>query len=263
MFQPGSVKLKNYNVALKGFVLFLTFACVLACSPKKLAVTRVEGREIAVGAEKGEDAKIAAFIKPYHDHIESDMSTVLALAPVSVDKSGQWQTPIGNLFADATLQKTDSIFLKRENKHIDFCMLNAGGVRSIIPAGDVTMRTAYEIMPFENSCTVAEMKSEQVLEMITYIIKEKKPHPLSGISFAIAKDGSAKDVVIAGKPFDPNRTYYCVTNDYLFLGGDNMVFFAKGPKYYPLDYKLRNVLIDYFKQVDTVLAPTNPRITVE
>nr|WP_223845590.1 5'-nucleotidase [Flavobacterium selenitireducens] len=228
-----------------------------------MAVTRIEGREIAVGAEKGEDAKIAAFIKPYHDHIEADMSTVLAVAPVAIDKTGQWQTPIGNLFADATLQKTDSIFLKRQGRHLDFCMLNSGGVRSIIPAGDVTMRTAYEIMPFENSCIVAEMKPEQIQEMVTYIIGEKKPHPLSGISFSIGKDGRASDIVIAGKPLEANRTYYCVTNDYLYLGGDSMVFFAKGPKSYPLDYKLRNVLIDYFKQVDTVVAPTNPRITVE
>lgn len=263
MLRLPAVKLTNYNDALKAFVVLLTFCCVISCAPKKQVVTRIEGKEIGVTADKGEDAEIASFIKPFHDHIEADMAVVLATAPATLDRSGQWQTPIGNLFADVTLQKCDSVFLKRENKHIDFCMLNAGGVRSIIPAGNVTMKTAYEIMPFENACIVAEMKSTQIDEMLAYIIAEKKPHPLSGISFTIGKDGTAKNIVIAGQPFDENRTYYCVTNDYLYLGGDNMVFFAKGPKSYPLDYKLRNVLIDYFKQATTITAPTNPRITVE
>jgi 2',3'-cyclic-nucleotide 2'-phosphodiesterase (5'-nucleotidase family) len=107
------------------------------------------------------------------------------------------------------------------------------------------------------------MRSEQILEMIRYIITEKKPHPLSGLTFTIAKDGSPKDVLIAGKPLEADRTYHCVTNDYLYMGGDNMTFFAKGGKSYALDYKLRNVLIDYFKGATTVTAATNPRITVE
>jgi len=262
MFQTERVKLKNYNVAFAGFVLFLTFGFLTGCGGNR-AVTRIEGREIPVTADNGENAGIASFIKPYRDHIESEMGKVLATAPVTLDKTGQWQTPIGNMFADVTLRKTDSVFFNRENKHLDFCMLNSGGVRSIIPAGDVTMRTAFEIMPFENSCIVAEMKSRQIMEMLRYIIAERKPHPLSGISFTISKDGQPKDIVIGGKPFDAERTYYCVTNDYLYLGGDNMVFFAKGPKSYVLDYKLRNVLIDYFREADTITAPSNDRITVE
>jgi len=263
MFQPRRVKLKNYNVALKGFVLFLTFSFAISCGPKKLSVTRIEGKEIAVGPEHGEDGKIASFIKPYHDHIEADMVTVLAVAPVTLDKSGKWQTPLGNLFADITLKKTDSLFFKRENKHVDFCMLNSGGVRSIIPAGAVTMRTAYEIMPFENSCIVVELDSAEILEMVHYIIAEKKPHPLSGLAFTIGKDNLPKNITIAGKPFEAGRSYHCVTNDYLYLGGDNMMFFGKALHAYPLDYKLRNVLIDYFREVDTIVAPANERITVE
>ncbi|RZJ70196.1 5'-nucleotidase [Flavobacterium sp.] len=263
MVDSWTVKLKNSRVAVKAFVLLLTFCCVISCGSKKAVVTRVEGREIPVTATNGQDAKIDAFIKPYREHIEADMSVVLAVAPVTLDKSGQWQTPIGNLFADVTLRKCDSVFYKRQQKHLDFCMLNAGGVRSIIPAGNVTMKTAFEIMPFENSCIVAEMNSEQLLEMITYIIAEKKPHPVSGISFTIGKDGQAKEVIIAGKPLEANRTYYCVTNDYLYMGGDNMTFFAKSGKSYALDYKLRNVLIDYFREATTITAPENPRITVE
>ncbi|MFY8068567.1 MAG: 5'-nucleotidase C-terminal domain-containing protein, partial [Flavobacterium sp.] len=68
---------------------------------------------------------------------------------------------------------------------------------------------------------------------------------------------------IQGKPLDNTAIYQVVTNDYLANGGDNMVFFKKGIKRTDLDYKLRNILIDYFKDVDTLKINTNKRIIKE
>jgi 2',3'-cyclic-nucleotide 2'-phosphodiesterase (5'-nucleotidase family) len=34
---------------------------------------------------------------------------------------------------------------------MDIVLLNHGGIRSIIPKGEVTTRTAFEIMPFETA----------------------------------------------------------------------------------------------------------------
>jgi 2',3'-cyclic-nucleotide 2'-phosphodiesterase (5'-nucleotidase family) len=268
------VNLKNYNVGIKYFVLFLTFISIVSCSPKKLYVTRIEGKEIGItdkinnqvadSSPAGEQAKqIENFIKPYRDHIDQDLSTVLAFAPETLDKSGTWQTTIGNLFSDAVMLKGNPVFKLRENKTMDLVLLNAGGVRSIIPKGNVTARTAYEIMPFENSLVVIALKGDQIMEMINYIISEKKPHPLSGMTFTIGKDNQAKNILIQGKPFELDQTYFVGTNDYLSNGGDNMNFFKKGTAKYDLDYKLRNILIDYFKDVDTIPVPRDIRITVE
>jgi len=101
------------------------------------------------------------------------------------------------------------------------------------------------------------------LELINYIISEKKPHPLSGLTFTIGKDNVAKDIVIQGKPFDVRKFYEVVTSDYLINGGDNMVFFKKAVTLYDLDYKLRNILIDYFKEVDTIPVINDVRIRKE
>lgn len=79
-------------------------------------------------------------------------------------------------------------------------------------------------MPFENNLVVLALKGEQILEMTSYIIKEKKPHPLSGMTFTIAKDNTAKNILIQGKPLDSNKIYYVATNDYLANGGDSMIF---------------------------------------
>ena len=151
----------------------------------------------------------------------------------------------------------------REKKAIDICLLNHGGIRSIIPKGNVTARTAYEIMPFENSAIVIGLKGEQIIEIVNYIISEKKPHPLKGLTFTIDKNNQHKSIMINGKTLDDSKVYYVVTSDYLSNGGDNMIFFKKGIEKYNLDYKLRNIIIDYFKENKTIFPNKDIRITKE
>ena len=165
--------------------------------------------------------------------------------------------------ADVTLMRGNLVFQAREKKNIDICLLNSGGIRSILPKGNVTARNAFEIMPFENSLVIIALKGEQILEMVDYFIAEKKPHPLAGITFAIDKDNVAKNILVQGKPIQKETIYYVGTNDYLSNGGDNMDFFKKGVQKFDMDYKLRNILIDYFKEVDTIPVINDVRITVE
>jgi 2',3'-cyclic-nucleotide 2'-phosphodiesterase (5'-nucleotidase family) len=256
-------KLKNYVALFQHFVIFLTILLFIACVQQKMFVTKIEGKEIGITDKNKEIPAIEEFIKPYRENIDKDLNAILAYAPQTIDKTGEWQTNIGNLLADVTLQKSNLIFNSREKKNIDICLLNHGGIRSIISKGNVTARTAYEIMPFENSAVIVALKSDQITEIANYIITEKKPHPLSGLTFTIGKDKIAKNLVVNGKPLDNEKTYYVVTSDYLANGGDNMTFLKKGINTYTIDYKLRNVLIDYFKEVDTIPVITDKRISVE
>jgi 2',3'-cyclic-nucleotide 2'-phosphodiesterase (5'-nucleotidase family) len=258
------VKLKKYNGFLKLFVIFLTLFFIFSCSQKNYNLTKIEGKQLPITEKGSETPEIENFIKPYREHINKDLDSVLAYSPETLDKStGKWQTTIGNLMADVCLQRGNLVFKAREKKDIDLCLLNHGGIRAILPKGNVTTRTAYEIMPFENSLIVVALNGTQILEIASYIIKEKKPQPLSGMTFTISKENTAKNILIQGKPIDINKTYYVVTNDYLANGGDNMNFFLKATDKFDLNYKIRNVLIDYFKEVDTIPVKTDVRITVE
>lgn len=258
------VNLKKYNDVLKLFVIFLTLSLVVSCSKQSYYVSKIEGKRITVTDKETQDSQIDNFIKPYREHINKDLDSILAYCPVTLDKSdGKWQTTIGNLMADVTLQRGNIVFLAREKKEINLCILNNGGIRAMLPKGNVTTRTAFEIMPFENGLVVVALKGEQILEMVDYFIATKKPHPLSGITFTISKDNIAKNILVQGKPVEKDAIYYVATNDYLSNGGDNMNFFKKGVQTYDLDYKLRNVLIDYFKEVDTIPIINDVRISVE
>ena len=64
-------------------------------------------------------------------------------------------------------------------------------------------------------------------------------------------------------PLEENKTYYVATSDYLANGGDNMIFFRDSKIKYDLDYKIRNLFIDYFKEIDTIPNITTQRIIIQ
>lgn len=254
------VNLKKYSVVFNYFVLLLTFTGILSCGNNQFYLTKIEGKKIAITNTSSETAAIENYIKPYRESIDKDLNTLLAFAPITLDKSGEWQSTIGDLLADITLERGNRIFQLRHQRTIDICLLNSGGIRSIIPKGNVYTKTAFEVMPFENTSIIVDLKGEQIIEMVDYIIAEKKPHPLAGLTFSIDKNSIASSILVNGKPVVNEQLYAVITSDYLANGGDKMNFFKKGIARYDLDYKLRNVLIDYLKDTDTIPISTNIRI---
>jgi 2',3'-cyclic-nucleotide 2'-phosphodiesterase (5'-nucleotidase family) len=258
------VNVKKCVTLLKYFVIILTLSSTLAGCASGYHVTKIEAKQININETTTSVSEYEKYIAPYRDQINKDLNTVLTYCPETLDKSkGEWQSNIGDMLANAVLEKTNAVFFKRENKNIDFCLLNHGGIRAILPKGDVTTRTAFEIMPFENTAIVIALNGEQITEMVNQIIKQKKPHPISGITFTIDKDNIGTTIKIKNENLDAKRVYYVVTSDYLANGGDNMTFFKKGIKSFDLDYKLRNVLIDYFKEVDIIPVVSEIKITKE
>ena len=153
-------------------------------------------------------------------------------------KHPRLNTAISNLFGDVTYEIVSPIYKKRTGNDIDFVLMNWGGIRADLAKGPVTVGDAYALMPFENEVVIVTMKGEKV---------------------QITQDGKIVKFTINGKPFDPNATYRVATSDYLFNGGDAMYFFGNPIQKEDTGYKIRNVLIDYFKQTDVIDAKEDHR----
>ncbi|WP_225312694.1 5'-nucleotidase C-terminal domain-containing protein [Pseudotamlana haliotis] len=202
------------------------------------------------------------FIAPYREHIKKDLDSAIAYAAETYSKNdGALNTAVGNLMADIAYEQANPIFLKRSGHDIDMVLLNYGGIRSILPKGDVTKGTAYKLMPFENSLVVAAIKGNQINDLVNYLVKAKKAHPIAKLKITLDKDGSLLESKIKGENIDANKTYYVATNDYLYQGGDDMTFFQPNDSHYTLDYKIRNTLIDYFMKTDTINPVRDDRFT--
>jgi 2',3'-cyclic-nucleotide 2'-phosphodiesterase (5'-nucleotidase family) len=63
--------------------------------------------------------------------------------------------------ADVTLKRGNIVLKLMKKDSIDICLLNNGGIRAILPLGNVTTRTAFQIMPFENTMVVIALKESK------------------------------------------------------------------------------------------------------
>ncbi|WP_223033243.1 5'-nucleotidase C-terminal domain-containing protein [Hanstruepera marina] len=236
------------------YVLILLFAMVFSsCKNDSWHVKKIEGKQLNINDKLDTKKEIDEFIKPYREHVNAELDSVLSY---SIDtyskKDGELNTAIGNLFADVIYEQSNPVFKSRTGNEIDMVMVNHGGIRSIISKGNITIRTAYEIMPFENSIVVVGLKGESINELISYLTHAKRAHPISGLRLTVDDEFSVVEATIKGEPIDPNKIYYVATNDYLYNGGDHMTFFQPNESLEILNYKIRNALLDYFIKTDTI-----------
>ncbi|MGB5418520.1 5'-nucleotidase C-terminal domain-containing protein [Algibacter sp.] len=235
------------------FFILLYFLVFLNCKQEKLQLSKIEGSQIEISDSIPKDPEIEAFVKPYRDNIEKDLDSVLAYSVDTYSKTdGELNTAVGNFMADAVYSEANPVFKSRTGHDIDMVLLNHGGIRSALNKGKVSKRTAFELMPFENSVVVVALKGTQIDSLIGYLSKSKRAHPISKLKLVLNNDFKIIDATINGEIINKDKTYYVATNDYLYNGGDNMNFFRPNDSIYHLGYKIRNALIDKFNKIDTL-----------
>ena len=234
---------------------YILLLCVLfntSCKKEAFKKSEATYEIISINDSIVKNDSIEAFILPYRTHLNATLDSTLAYAPETYSKKdGELNTAIGNFMADVVLSEGNPIFNARTGKHIDGVLLNHGGIRSVISKGNISARTAFEVMPFENSIVVAALNKTQMDALINYLKTEQTPHPVSNFEIQLDQSNKIKSLFINKKPLE-NRVYYIATSDYLASGGDRMDFFKKADTIYNTDYKIRNALIDYFNKVDTI-----------
>jgi 2',3'-cyclic-nucleotide 2'-phosphodiesterase (5'-nucleotidase family) len=125
--------------------------------------------------------------------------------------------------------------------------------------GPVTERTAFEVMPFENTIVVVHLNGETLQKLIEYLVAQKTAHPISGMQLILNPNGSLKSASIQGNPIDFNKSYAVATSNFLMGGGDGMTFFSESSEIYETGYLIRNAMIDYFKSTDTLKTAVDDR----
>ena len=179
-------------------------------------------------AEK--DADVDGFIKSAQAEFEEMLGAVVAKTDVdlTINEPGtdvrivrNAETNLGDLCADAY----------RAIGGADIAIVNGGGVRASIPAGDITLGQIISVHPFGNSLCVIEATGQEILdalEMSVRVMPEENGGFLqvSGLSFEInvktpssvtldenglfvSVDGDRRvqNVMVGDQPIDPAKTY--------------------------------------------------------
>ena len=215
---------------------------VFSCSPKTWTITRATSTKIAIDSTTDQlaNTKYSSYLLPIKQKIDAQMNVVIGQAAVTMKGYGP-ESLLSNFSADV-YRETASKF---SGDSVDMSVVNLGGLRTAIPAGNITVGKVFELMPFENELVILWLKGDKLIDLIQFFAKVGG-EGVSGLRMHIV-NGKAVDVTVGGKPVDPEKLYSIATNDYLAGGNDNMVQLAQYVKRTNTGLKIRTVLIDYIK----------------
>ena len=190
------------------------------------------------------------FIGGIQEEFEELVNTVVASTDVDLiikdPASGERivrvsETNLGDLCADAY----------RAMSGADVAIVNGGGVRADIPAGDITYGQIIAVHPFGNEMCVVECTGQEILDALelgcsklpaesggflhvsgmTYTIDLNVESSVkldeNGMFVSVEGDRRVKDVTIGGEPLDPEKTYTLASHNYKLKDcGDGYSMFA-------------------------------------
>lgn len=228
-----------------------------SCRYPHYTIQQTQDSRIAITDSLRADSTYNQLIMPYKKSMDSLLDRYLAYSPIQLDMEGT-NTVLGNFVTDMMLFEANKIYAQNHRgQKIDVVLMNRGGLRRTFAPGNLTVRSMYELMPFENEAVVVTMSGKKLFEMVTFLRKSERNHPVAGLEFN--KNSEDKDFLVNGKIFDENSTYTVLTNDYLQKGGDQMRFFLDPINVEYLNIKLRDMFIQHLEKVDTVRVDLRKR----
>jgi 2',3'-cyclic-nucleotide 2'-phosphodiesterase (5'-nucleotidase family) len=224
--------------------LLIILSFLLSCKTHYvLTGNEYYGYQIYKGLHSSETAE--KLIIPYRDSLTNKMSVVIGISDTILLKE-QPEGTLGNFCADAYREIAASYVAKK----VDVCFMNNGGLRvPSLPKGEITVGHIFELMPFDNQLVVMDISGKDMLDICNRIA-QRGGWPVSGLRMKITNH-KANDILIAGKPINPDETYTIATNDYLANGGDELDILKKYPQQ-TFNLLLRNALIEYIRTMSAM-----------
>lgn len=240
------MKNKRFIGNWKGFLFLALIVGFVGCKPSTTyKVSKIEGNRIPIDSSFDEKANSAAveLLAPYKSGIDSVMNQVIGYSKITL-KKGRPESTLSNLVADVLREAAIDVL----GKPADVGLVNMGGLRNILPEGDITTGTVFEILPFENSLCVSSIKGEHLFTLMENIA-QVKGEGVSNVNLTISSSGELLSALVDGKPIDKDKMYTVATIDYLADGNDGMVALMQSEeRSCPAGATLRGLFLDYVQK---------------
>ena len=213
-----------------------------SCSHKTWTITPATSTKIVIDSatETLADKNYEIYLQPIKQKVDARMNVVIGRAAVTM-KGHAPESLLSNFSADV-YRETASNYLGKE---VDIAVVNLGGLRTVVPAGNITIGKVFELMPFENELVIVWLKGEKLNDLLQYFAG-MGGQGVSGLHMEIS-NGKAVHVSVNGKPIEPDKLYSISTNDYLAGGNDQMIQLAQNEKRVNTGIKVRDMLLEYIK----------------
>ncbi len=117
---------------------------------------------------------------------------------------GRGESNIGNWIADAF----------RETAGTDIAIMNNGGIRKNLAAGEIRVRDIWEIAPFGNTLVTFEWTGQELLNALDFMAMHNMSLQFSGLTLVLNREKGLIEAKVNGKEIDTEKKYSIATNNY-------------------------------------------------
>ena len=217
------------------------------------------------------DEAVAALLQPYEEKAAASLKDVVLQTSAEFEfgnKLTRYQEmALGDFVGDAMAD-----YLRANGIPVDGAITNGGGIRALLPAGDVTREDILTVLPFENYVYVVTLKGSDLIDLFAFIGSINQgaggfAQVSRDIRYTITYDeeghGSISGVTVGGEAIDPEREYRIATNDFMAKGGDGYEVLLNAVDKFNTAMLISNMVIDYAASLGEPVSPeTDGRITV-
>ena len=243
----------------KFYSVFFGCTLLVACGPKQLAEYTSSNYSLDSSYS---NTKLDTMLIPYRVGMEEQMSIVIGVAEQDL-KSFAPESPLSNFVADLVYAKGyeyAALNAIGAQHHTIFSLLNFGGLRSTINKGEVTVRTIYELMPFDNSIVIVKLTPQKIKDLLNYLM-EVKGQPIGNAIAYVTFDNLY--LKVGSEKYNFDKDLYVVTSDYLANGGDKMNFFKEPIEKWETNILIRDAITEHIKRIKNITyTPDEGRMVI-
>ncbi|MGI3093604.1 bifunctional UDP-sugar hydrolase/5'-nucleotidase UshA [Vibrio diabolicus] len=211
---------------------------------KKKVKVDGQSQRVSIQEEIKQDEMMLEFLRPYQEKGQGKLNVKIAESngKLEGDRSvvRYQQTNLGRLIATAHMERAKA----------DFAVMNSGGVRDSIAAGDITYKDVLTVQPFGNMVSYVDMTGKEVLDYLNVVATKPVDSgayaQFSGIAMSI-NNGEVTNVFIGNKQLRLDDNYRFTVPSYNAAGGDGYPKIDDHPGYVNTGFTDAEVLKDYLE----------------
>ena len=218
-------------------------------------VTDATGEPVQTNADIAENEEIVARVAELAEPLNEMRNEIVAESAAVIEGNREvcrvQECEMGNLVAEALLDRV-------KDQGVSIAIMNSGGLRASIDAGEVSMGEILTVLPFHNTLSTFKATGADIIVALENGVSQVEEiqgrfPQVAGLKYIWdasqpANNGRIIDVLVNKgddwTPIDPEATYGVVSNNFVRGGGDGYdVFAANATNVY-----------DYGPNVETVVA---------
>lgn len=254
--QPYRDPANGTLITQAGQYLFAVGKTTLVIDDETKKVVSASDALVDLSPAEGEDGAVKAIVDKRMAEVERVFAVVLATAPRRYGREADKESELGGWMTDCY----------REHQRADVAIQNGGGIRADLPAGPVTLRSVFNVMPFDNYLVKLRMKGSDVRDALDHGLGMGRIAQISGASATVRRRAPAGarlvSASVGGAPLDDAREYTVATLDFIVNGGDGYDAFARALSREDTGVLARDALRACAEKQKTLAVPAGGRITL-